>query len=80
MLNNIWGQQLEEALAKARIGKEKKESETILLPPLPVMVIQKKRDADIYKIVPERGYYRVYRNGKHYCTADSHLEAEQSIP
>jgi hypothetical protein len=32
-----------------------------------------------YRIIPTRGYYEVYINGRFYCSADNIAEAEKEI-
>lgn len=32
-----------------------------------------------YRIIPARGYYEVYINGRFYCSADNIKEAEKEI-
>jgi hypothetical protein len=32
-----------------------------------------------YEIIAVRGHYEVYRDGKFFCSADTHLEAAKEI-
>ena len=32
-----------------------------------------------YRIVPNRGHYEVYINGKFYCSADTRVEAVREV-